>query len=374
VRVERVSTPAAFGALAAAGWDDCVRAAPRPSPFLLHGWLEEWWRHFGAGHELLVLTATRDDGRLAGALPLYVEHRLGFGIARFIGGHESHLADVIVAPGEDPRDVARVLVQALDHESFALADLYGAPTDSRILLAAGGRAGALQRAASPVMLMPDGFEAAYEAKTSTKRRRQDRYKTRLLERLGPVEISIARTPAELTPALDAAIGIHRLRWAEKPDGSTFGIESARPFHHAAMQRLAELDAVRIVLLRAGGRPLAFHYYFALEKAMYVYHLAYDPDAAQLSPGTVTMLEAMRNGSAEGLTRVEFLGGDEPYKLELADHLAPLTEIVGFASNPLTRTLASARRRQLEARVRLKHSPRVRAWYGRAVVTARRLRR
>ncbi len=28
-------------------WDALVLAMPRPSPFLLHGWLLEWWRHHG---------------------------------------------------------------------------------------------------------------------------------------------------------------------------------------------------------------------------------------------------------------------------------------------------------------------------------------
>ena len=34
----------AFDALAPE-WDALVEAAPRPSPFMLHGWLDEWWRH-----------------------------------------------------------------------------------------------------------------------------------------------------------------------------------------------------------------------------------------------------------------------------------------------------------------------------------------
>ena len=25
-------------------WDDLVRGMRRPSPFLLHGWVVEWWR------------------------------------------------------------------------------------------------------------------------------------------------------------------------------------------------------------------------------------------------------------------------------------------------------------------------------------------
>ena len=44
--VETVSSAAAFEELAEE-WDDLVREMPRASPFLLHAWLSEWWRHYG---------------------------------------------------------------------------------------------------------------------------------------------------------------------------------------------------------------------------------------------------------------------------------------------------------------------------------------
>ncbi len=52
-------------------WDALVRLMPRPSPWLLHGWLAEWWKHYGEGADLRVHVAFR-DGRLVGALPLFV--------------------------------------------------------------------------------------------------------------------------------------------------------------------------------------------------------------------------------------------------------------------------------------------------------------
>ncbi|HEV2902316.1 MAG TPA: hypothetical protein VGW30_03555, partial [Gaiellaceae bacterium] len=47
IRVETVSSEAGLAQLAGESWDDLVRAMPRPSPFLLHSWLVEWWRHYG---------------------------------------------------------------------------------------------------------------------------------------------------------------------------------------------------------------------------------------------------------------------------------------------------------------------------------------
>src|SRR5438045_9614908 len=46
LRLETIDSEDGLVALADS-WDDLVRAMPRPSPFLLHCWLVEWWRHYG---------------------------------------------------------------------------------------------------------------------------------------------------------------------------------------------------------------------------------------------------------------------------------------------------------------------------------------
>ena len=56
--VETISEEAGFAELAGS-WDELVRAMPRPSPFLLHSWLLEWWRHYGRGADLAVHVAYR---------------------------------------------------------------------------------------------------------------------------------------------------------------------------------------------------------------------------------------------------------------------------------------------------------------------------
>ena len=55
------------------GWDELVRAMQRPSPFLLHGWLSAWIRHYVKEGELRVHVVRR-DGKLVGALPLSLIH------------------------------------------------------------------------------------------------------------------------------------------------------------------------------------------------------------------------------------------------------------------------------------------------------------
>ena len=104
-RPSRGSPPTeAFEALAGQ-WDDLVRAMPRPSPFLLHGWLTEWWRHYGGGAELAV-DVCRHDGRLVGALPLIIRRRAGLRVASFMGDRHAVLPDLLLSDDADSRSAA----------------------------------------------------------------------------------------------------------------------------------------------------------------------------------------------------------------------------------------------------------------------------
>lgn len=358
--VETVSSAAAFEGLAD-GWDDLVRDMPRPSPFLLHDWLSEWWRHYGEGGRLAVYVV-RQDGRLRGALPLIVVAKSGVRVVRFMGGRQSALADLLLASDADD-SVAGLLAAQLAVSDHHLVDLYGIPAGSRIVAALGpDRLHMIARVEAPVLDLLPSWAAVYEARASAKTRSLHRRRRRQLAALGRLEVSVARTPAELEAALEEAFRLHALRWAGRPDGSGFVTSTGMRFHRAVIHRLAELDVPRIVTLRLDGRAIAFHYFFAFEGCMYVHRLAFDPALSRYSPGLVNTLDTIQIASDEGLTRVEFLGGAERYKLELADRFEPLCQGLGLASGVRGRTLLEAELGLIRLRLRLKRSPRLRRLY------------
>jgi CelD/BcsL family acetyltransferase involved in cellulose biosynthesis len=368
LRIETIDDLPGLEALAPE-WDDLVRAAPRPSPFMLHGWIAEWWRHFGEGRRLTVVTARRGE-RLTGALPLFVGRHLGVRKAEFLGGHESALGDLLLA---DPGDTktARALVEAVGELPLDLVDVFGLPEGSRLASASAGELLMVPRVEAPVMEMPEGWDAAYAAKCKSKKRNLHRRRAKQLAARGTVEWEVARDLDRLLPALEESFALHDARWAGRPDTSTYGTERGRAFQRAAMARIAGLGVPRIVMVRVDGHPVAFHYYFALAGTMYVHRPAFDPAYREASPGLLTLLEALRAASDEGLTRCEFLGGDERYKLELADSAEPLLQGVGLAHGPVGTVAMRARAGAVHARRRLKRSVLARrAWHGQARLRAR----
>ena len=353
-------------------WDELVRASPRPSPFLLHAWILEWWRHLGAGAALEVHVARRGD-RLVGILPFCTRRHRGLRITEFVGGGASALADVLLAEGEGD-DTVWALAGRAAAQPHDLADLFGLPESSRLAAALGTtRLRLIQRVEAPVLDLSAGWEAVYAAKTSSKKRNLHKRRRRQLAEQGrTLSAEVASTFDRLEPVLEEAFELHELRWAGRPDGSGFSTPAGRLFNRAVMRAFAEQDIARIVSLRLDGRAIAFHYYFAFCNRMYVYRLAFDPELSRFSPGLVNTLDALAAASDEGLDRVEFLGGDERYKLELADRLEPLYQGLGLAATPQGRAVVLGRVGVIKARRRLKRSPTVRRLYFEGLAPARKL--
>jgi CelD/BcsL family acetyltransferase involved in cellulose biosynthesis len=351
-------------------WDDLVRAMPRPTPFFMHAWLETWWRHYGVGATLAVEVA-RQDGRLVGAVPLLVRPYLGVPVARFLGGRQSALGDLLLA-ADAHQSVATGLGARVAQSHGAYLDLYGLPRGSRLAQTLGRSLRVIERVEAPVLDLTDGWETVYREKTSSKKRNLHRRRRRQLGELGELRTRVAKTPEDVDSALDEAFRLHMLRWEGRPDGSGFVTAVGRQFHRAALRRLAEQDVARIVLLELAGRAIAFHYYLAFEGRMYVHRLGFDPAFARYSPGLVNTLDTLEAAAAEGLRRVEFLGGAERYKVELADEFDPICHGLGLARGLRARTLVELQVAVIRLRLRLKESPTVRHLYVDGLAPLRRL--
>ena len=219
-----------------------------------------------------------------------------------------------------------------------------------------------KRVDSPVLDLGAGFDAVYNAHTTSKRRGSNRRRLRQLEELGTIEFARARTEPELRVALEEAFTLHHLRWQGRPDGSDFGTDRGMAFQREAVAAISKLEVPSIVTLRLDDRPIAFHYSFVVERQMVVHRLAFDPALARFSPGVLTMLEVLRTAADEGVERVEYLGGDESYKLEFADRVEPLYQGVGMARTVQGRVAAATRLKAIDARRRLKSSDSLRRLY------------
>lgn len=149
---------------------------------------------------------------------------------------------------------------------------------------------------------------------SRKERHEIRRKVRRAEAAGPVQLVESNDP----PAeLGAFIELHQKRWGE--DGlfpETRGGEGSRRF----VERLFELfpsplGSVHLTFLEIGGRRVAAAIHFETADRLLFYNAGIDPEARALSPGVCLTERMLRRAVERGLTRLDFLRGNEPYKYD-----------------------------------------------------------
>src|SRR5262249_28759181 len=122
VKVQTLRTAEAFDEIASE-WDALVEAMPRPSPFMLHGWLRAQWALCDAPRVVVV----RRVGRLAAALPLDIRRRGRVRVAELIGGMDAHLGDAL-----GDVTLVRTLLDEAARSCFDYADFFGMPAGSRL--------------------------------------------------------------------------------------------------------------------------------------------------------------------------------------------------------------------------------------------------
>jgi CelD/BcsL family acetyltransferase involved in cellulose biosynthesis len=361
LQIELISSESALAELADP-WDQLVSAMPRPSPFLLNSWLVEWWRHYGAEGSLSVVVARRGD-RLVAALPLCVRRRLGLRIVEFVGGTEcAPLADLMLAPGEDPSAAVAVGDRA-SRSAHDFANLFGLSRNSRLVAALPAETFRfVERLEAPVLDLEAGWEAVYKTRLSSKARANRRRRRRQLDALGSVDVALARTREELEAQLEEAFGVYELRWRGRRATSGFATATGMSFYRSALLRLADRDIPRLLTLRLDGRSIAFCLYLQLERTLYGVTMAFDPSFARFAPGSEALFSSLEAAAGEGIERAEFLGAAAEYKQRLTTRTDPIYQVLGLAGTVRGRVAADALVAGIELRRKAKRSKTVQGLY------------
>ena len=159
-----------------------------------------------------------------------------------------------------------------------------------------------------------GFDAYLAGCSARSRATLLRKARRLAERSGgAIDIRVSRTPAEFEAFFAHARAISRKSYQERLLDAGLP-EDSKP----AMLALAARDAARGFLLFLDDAPVSYLYLPARGETLIYAYLGYDPEWADLSPGAVLQLEAMRLLMAEGrFRRLDFTEGDGQHKRQFA---------------------------------------------------------
>ncbi len=279
------------------------------TPFLHPGFVLAWQRAFGQGP--LLLATVRRAGELVAALPLV---RRGAVLASPANWHTPAtgvLAQDDLAAAELARILSGVHARRISLAFIDVADARVAAFRGELV---GAGYGILERTltCSPYLELV-GDWMAFESSMSSEVRANLRRRRRRLEERGTVTFEQEDGRSRLDELFADVVNVEGMGWKGE-QGTAIGSRSdTLRFYREIAGWAADRGWLRMHMLRLDGRPIAVG--LALRSNGIQFHLkiGFDPAYRKLAPGMLLMREYIHRAFADGLRRVEMLGGEEAYK-------------------------------------------------------------
>lgn len=163
-----------------------------------------------------------------------------------------------------------------------------------------------------------GWSAYWQAREAQLRNTLAR-KTRKLEREAQARIEIVTTPEAVQRVLGDYFKVYDQSWKRQ--------EEYPDFIAGLIRMAAEAGWLRLGILYVDGDPAAAHLWLVQNRTAYIYKLAYDEKFERWSVGTQLTARMFEQAiEKDGVTRIDYLTGNDPYKRKWMDHYRPLYAI------------------------------------------------
>jgi CelD/BcsL family acetyltransferase involved in cellulose biosynthesis len=332
-------------------WEDLAERTGAP-PFLRPGWMQAWWGAFGSGS--LEVVAVRRDGRIVGVVPL---RRRGRVLESATNWHTPEFGAV----AEDEQAVKALMVAVFGRRPRRASLWFLNPDNgevraSRQAAAAAGYRSTFHRLERPPYVSIDASWSEFEKSVSTKVRSDLRRRWRLLEKEGSRVMEVADGRENLDILLQEGFRIEGSGWKDRAGTAVASQPDTLHFYTEVARWLAERGWLRLSFLRIDGRPIAFQYGIEQGGVHYLLKGGYDPAYKRFSPAKLLIHASLERAFSQGLTRFDFGGSEEIFKLVWTNGHRELVHYQGFAPSPLGLldwAAAPARRYGPHAMTRLK---------------------
>jgi CelD/BcsL family acetyltransferase involved in cellulose biosynthesis len=337
-------------------------AEQRSNAFVTPEWVRAWWEHQGKStSSLLIVAVRREDGALAGVMPLAIDTSSRPHAVRFAGaglGDRFHP----VASAEDEAAVAASTMAALQANGVARNMLMlehvepGRPWLDMLRDESPRRLAATERSQHELPYIPlEGLDwETFVSQRSSKFRTQIRRRERVLLREHDMKVHRA-TEETLDADLDELFRLHALRWEGRGESALTEADvqaMLRAFAASALRR----GWLRLIILEAEGSAIAAFLGWRLSDSYVSYNTGFDPAWAKKSVGTVMTSVAIRDAIEEGAREFDFLLGTDPYKRSFTAEARPSVTVVLTGALRPTRFLVAGEARARSVGRRLAERP------------------
>ena len=297
-------------------WDELCRSA-EAMPFSTPQFGEAWWSVFGeAGESELELVGLENGtGELVGLAPL---KRCGSHWT-FAGDHEvSDYLGPVAKQGQESRLVSAVLDQ-LDAAGAGSAEFRGIEPGSDWVEAfdaateRGWQVEVAEEAVCPTIEIDGGWDD-YLGSLRSRDRREVRRKLRPLRQLrGAVGFEAVESPSDVAARMPEFMAMMA---ESRGDKAVFLTDEMRMFFERLSSSLSEAGWLRLYVMSVSGEAAGMVLCFVARNQLLLYNSGYAPKFRDLSAGLASKVLCIRDAVERGMSSVNFLRGDEPYKYEL----------------------------------------------------------
>ena len=297
-------------------WADLCRSA-EAMPFSTPQFGEAWWSVFGdtGGSELQLVGLENGTGELVGLAPL---KRCGTHWS-FAGDHEvSDYLGPVARNGQESTLVSAVLDQ-LDEAGAKTAEFRGLEPGSdwaeafSVATQRGWNVEVTDEAVCPTIGISGSWDD-YLASLRSRDRREVRRKLRPLRQLrGAVAFESVESPGEVASRMPQFMEMMAESRGDKAD---FLTDEMRTFFERLSASLSEAGWLRLYVMSVSGEAAAMVLCFVARNQLLLYNSGYAPKFRDLSAGLASKVLCICDAVERGMTSVNFLRGDEPYKYEL----------------------------------------------------------
>jgi CelD/BcsL family acetyltransferase involved in cellulose biosynthesis len=296
-------------------WNALLAQAAENTPFLTHEWITAWWRAFGSGSSMYVITVWQDADLVAVAPLTYTkQHMVGAtrSVVTFMANEYSNRANFIV--GHEPRAALEAILDHLLTSAPPWDLLQIEPVDEespvtqmflRILADRSQAFGVEDSLRSPYLRLPATWSSVKESLSPSFRKTLDR-KLRKATQLGASLRVRFLAESDLSEAFDIATQ----SWQHAEGTSIASTACLRQFYR---ELAAARDWLQLAILELDGKPIAFEYDLRYGRVLYNLKLGYRAQFAAVSPGVVLQAKVLQQATEDGVHQYDFMGSDEDYK-------------------------------------------------------------
>jgi CelD/BcsL family acetyltransferase involved in cellulose biosynthesis len=295
-------------------WERILPSCSTDTIFVTPSWQKLWWRHFGDGSQLHILSV-HDGDQLLGIAPLAIKK----GALSFLGDTDLvDYHDFLVPEGNEEAFYGTLWehLTGLEWHTFELVSLPEESPTLSFLPDLARRTGMSvevdEEDVTPIAALPGSWED-YLAGLRKKDRHELRRKIRRLEVADGAEQYIC---SDTDAILDCMQDFFSLLKASSTEKKEFLTREREDFFRDLAVDLAPKGQFRLYFLEVDGVRVAACICFDYGGSYLLYNSGYDPEYSTLSVGLLNKALCIKEAIEAGKSSFDFLRGAERYKYHL----------------------------------------------------------